>query len=385
MKFATNAVRAGEDPEFGPGSGDVSVPIHLSTTFARKKVNQPTGGFEYSRSGNPTRLALEKRLAALEGGSGALAYSSGLAAEANALFLLEKGDCVLANDDLYGGTYRLFSKCFSRFGVGFGQADFCDVKRLRANLKGNVKMVWIETPSNPLLKVYDIEKIARTAHEYDENVIVAVDNTFASPFFQNPLRLGADLAVHSTTKYVGGHSDVVGGAIVARSAEVFERLKFFQNALGAIASPFDSFLALRGLKTLHVRMKKHEENALAIAKWLEGHPKVLKVNYPGLASHPGHEIAKRQMSGFSGMLSFEVKGGARKAVAVVENTKLFLLAESLGGAESLIEHPASMTHASIPRRERLKNGLGDGLVRLSVGIEDAGDLIEDLEQALRKV
>ncbi|MFA6048412.1 MAG: PLP-dependent aspartate aminotransferase family protein [Candidatus Micrarchaeia archaeon] len=384
MKFATGAVRAGEEPAFGEGAGDVVCPIHLSTTFARRRAGKPTRGFEYSRSGNPTRLALEKRLAELEGGFGALAYSSGLAAEANALFLLESGDRVLANDDLYGGTYRLFAKCFSKFGVGFGQIDFNDEESIRANLKSGVKMVWLETPSNPLLKVYDIEKIARIAHGHDRDVLVVVDNTFASPFFQNPLRLGADLVVHSTTKYIGGHSDVVGGALIAKSKDVFEKLKFFQNAIGAIASPFDSFLALRGLKTLHVRMEKHGENAMAIAKWLEHHPKIAKVNYPGLPSHPGHAIAKKQMSGFSGMVSFEVKGGAKQAKAVAEGTKLFMLAESLGGVESLIEHPASMTHASIPAADRQKNGLGGGLVRISVGIEDADDLIADLDRALRR-
>ncbi|MFH0922752.1 MAG: PLP-dependent aspartate aminotransferase family protein, partial [Candidatus Micrarchaeota archaeon] len=375
MKFATKTVRTGEEPDVVQGTGDVITPIHLATTFARKQTHEPTKGFEYSRTGNPTRLALEKRLAELEEGFGALAYSSGLAAEANALFLLEKGNEVLASSDLYGGTYRLFTKCFSKFGLSFKQLEFNNLESIQANLNGRVKMVWLETPSNPLLKVYDIEQIARTAHGYDENILVAVDNTFASPFFQNPLQLGADLVIHSTTKYVSGHSDVIGGALIAKSEEVFEQLKFYQNAIGAIASPFDSFLTLRGLKTLHVRMKKHEENALAIAEWLEQHPKIRRVNYPGLQSHANHELAEKQMRGFSGVLSFEVKGEVEKAKTLVEKTELFLLAESLGGVESLIEHPASMTHASIPREERLKNGLSDSLVRVSVGIEDKEDLI----------
>lgn len=382
MKPETIAVHSGEEPHYGAGhAGDVVVPIHLSSTFARLQINEPTGGYEYSRSGNPTRHALEKRLAILEGGAGALAFSSGLAAEANALFLLKKGDGILACNDLYGGTHRLFNSCFAQFGLKADYADLRDVGQVQKKVSGK-QMVWIETPSNPLLRIYDIRAISQAVHGENPECIVVVDNTFASPFFQHPLELGADIVVHSTTKYIGGHSDLVGGALIAKNTENFERLRFYQNAIGAVPGPFDCFLALRGLKTLPLRMKAHEENARAIAAFLESDPRVLRVNYPGLESHPQHELAKKQMTGFSGMLSFELVGGFDAAKKLVESTKLFLLAESLGGVESLIEHPASMTHSSIPEKERKTSGLSDGLVRLSVGIEHPTDLIGDLRQAL---
>lgn len=381
MRFDTNAVRTGEEPNFSEGgSGDVAVPIHIASTFARRRADAPTGGYEYSRTGNPTRAALEKRLAVLEGGAGSIACASGLAAEANILFLLQKGDKVLVCDDLYGGTYRLFEQAFVRFGLQFEYLDMRSVDEVQARA-GSAKMIWLETPTNPLLRLYDIREIASAAHGANPDAIVVVDNTFASPYFQQPLKLGADAVVHSTTKYVGGHSDMVGGAVIAKEQPVLERLKFFQNAVGAVASPFDCFLALRGLKTLHARMERHQENALAVAEFLSFHQKVKKVHYPGLQSHPQHELAKKQMSGFSGMVSLELEN-EEQALRLAESTRLFLLAESLGGVESLISHPASMTHASIPKEGRRRSGLSDALVRLSVGIEAKEDLLEDLGSAL---
>jgi len=382
MRFETEAVHAGEEPE-KQANGDVAVPIHMASTFARKKVDRPTNGYEYSRSGNPTRRALEERLAAIEGGTGALAFASGLAAEATMMFLLSSGGRVVVCNDLYGGTFRLFKKCFSQFGLGFDFVDLGDPGAVDRSLAERTDMMWIESPTNPLLKVYDIKELAGKAHAANRETLVVVDNTFASPYFQRPLDLGADLVVHSTTKYIGGHSDVIGGCAVAKDPDLVERLRFYQNAVGAVPGPQECYLTLRGIKSLHLRMKCHQENALAVAEFLEGHDLVRRVNYPGLRSHPQHELAKRQMSGFSGMVSFELKDGL-DPVKVVESTKIFALAESLGGVESLIECPSCMTHASIPREERLRCGLADGLVRLSVGVENKEDLIEDLAQALEK-
>jgi cystathionine gamma-lyase len=380
MRIETKGVHVGE----GLGrtqNGDVVVPIHLASTFARKKVDEPTNGYEYSRAGNPTRDVLEERLGALENGAGGLAFASGLAAEATALFLLKSGDRVLVCSDLYGGTFRLFEKCFTQFGLRYTYIDFHDQELLEKELSAGLEMLWIETPTNPLLRVYDIKALAQAAHKKNPKALVVVDNTFASPYFQNPLDLGADLVVHSTTKYIGGHSDVIGGALISRDKEIHEKLRFFQKAVGATPSPFDSFLTLRGIKTLHLRMQRHQENALAVAQFLESHELVKKVNYPGLTSHPDHELAKRQMRGFSGMVSFELNDRA-DPVKLIESTHIFALAESLGGVESLIEHPASMTHASMSKEERGRCGLGDGLLRISVGIEHKDDLIEDLTQAL---
>ena len=383
MGFDTQAIHAGEEPDFfGHPSGDVVVPIHLASTFARRDVDEPTGGFEYSRSGNPTRFALEKKLAAIENARYGLAFSSGLGAETTlCLSLLKTGDHVVAFDDLYGGTRRLFTKIFQEnYSIDFSYVDARDPENVKAALRKNTKLVWLESPTNPLLRLCDIRAIAGIAH--DAGVRVVVDNTFASPYFQQPVGLGADVVVHSTTKYINGHSDSIGGALVTSDDELYKRLKINQNAAGAILSPFDSFLVVRGIKTLALRMERHERNAFAVARFLSAHEKVAAVWYPGLASHPQHALAKKQMTGFSGMLSFELKGGGMEAKKFLKNLHLFALAESLGGVESLIEHPATMTHASVPLAERRKIGVNDALVRVSLGIENAEDLIADLEQAL---
>ncbi len=384
MKFETKAVHVGEEPNFRDGgSGDVVVPIHLSSTFARKEIEKPTNGYEYSRSANPTRDALEKKLAALEDAKFALAFSSGLAAEALiGLSLLKSGEHVIAFDDLYGGTIRLFNKIFNQnFKVDFSYVDARSIENLKKEIRPNTRLIWLETPTNPLMKLCDIKAVSEIAK--NKNILVAVDNTFMSPYFQKPLNLGADLAVHSTTKYLNGHSDSIGGAIMISNEEIYNKLKFSQNAAGAMLSPFDSYLVLRGIKTLALRMRKHDENAVKIAKYLDSHPKVRNVNYPGLKVHPQHELAKKQMSGFGGMLSFEIEGGLKESKAFLENLKLFSLAESLGGVESLIEHPALMTHASVPKEERERIGINDSLIRISAGIEDADDLILDLETAFK--
>lgn len=385
MKFSTKAIHVGSRPNY-QGSGDVAIPIHLSTTFARKNVYKPTGGYEYSRTGNPTRDAVEKNLAGLEEGKFGFAYSSGLAAETNVLFLLKTGDHVIVGDDVYGGTRRLFTQVFKPFGLNFTFVDLSGEKgsiQLKKSLKKNTKMLWLESPSNPLLKITDIKKVSQATRK--NNVLTVVDNTFASPYFQQPLQLGADIVLHSTTKYLGGHSDTVGGAVVTNNKKVAKRLRFLQNAVGAILSPFDSWLLARGIKTLAMRMEKHQENALSITCFLQRHKMVKKVYYPGLKNHKGHEIAKKQMKGSSGIISFELKGSLKKAIKFMESLKLIYIAESLGAVESLIEHPASMTHVSVDPRQRKKTGLSDGLIRLSVGIEDKQDLIADLAQALDNI
>jgi cystathionine gamma-lyase len=386
MKFETKVVHIGEEPDFREGaSGDVAVPIHLSSTFARKRVKEPTRGFEYSRTGNPTRQALEKRLAALEEAPFALAFASGLAAETTlALTLLRTGDHILAFDDLYGGTRRLFDQILhENFNVEASYVDARDSKKVQESIRPNTRLIWVESPTNPLMKLCDIRLISDIARKV--GLMVVVDNTFMSPYFQKPLLLGADIAVHSTTKYLNGHSDSVGGAIMLSDEKIYQQLKFNQNATGSILSPFDSFLVLRGIKTLAVRMKEHERNALLIAAYLEGHPRVKRVYYPGLKSHPQHGLARKQASGFGGMLSFEIDGGLEEADRFLGKVKVFALAESLGGVESLIEHPARMTHASIPRELRERIGISDSLIRVSVGIEHPDDLMEDLEQAFHKI
>ena len=376
--FATRAIHAGQDPD--PATGATIVPIYQTSTYTQEAPGRHKG-YEYSRTGNPTRAALEECVAALEGAEYGLAFASGLAATTAVMSLLSPGDHVVAGDDLYGGSYRLFDKVLPRTGgLDFTFADTTDPVAVEAALRPETKMLWIETPTNPMLTLSDIAKLSEMARE--RGAIVAVDNTFASPFFQNPLSLGADIVVHSTTKYMGGHSDVVGGALMTSNEELYERTKFYQNAAGAVPGAFDSWIVLRGLKTLAVRMRQHEENALAIAGFLQDHPEVETVNYPGLPSHPQYELAKRQMSGFSGMVSFTLKGGAEAAYAAVQKTRLFHFAESLGGVESLITHPATMTHAAIPREQREARGVTDGLMRLSVGIEDKEDLIADLERAI---
>lgn len=381
MKFASKAIHTGHEPNLKEGgSGDVVIPIHLSTTFARKRVNKPTQGYEYSRSGNPTRFALEKNLAHLENGKFAFAYSSGLAAITNILLLLKKGDHLLSIDDVYGGTRRLFNQVFANLGLEFTFADFQDAGSLAPRLKKNTKMIWLESPTNPLLKIVDIASVAQAANH--RNIMTVVDNTFASPYFQQPLDLDATIVTHSLTKYIGGHSDAVGGAVIVNDGYLAEKLKFLQNAVGAILSPFDSYQILKGIKTLSLRMEKHQENALKIVEFLRKHPQVKKIYYPGLDTHPGQRIAKKQMSGYSGMISFELKTSLKQSVKFLESLKIIAIAESLGVVESLIEHPASMTHASIPSEDRKKIGLSDSLIRLSVGLEDFEDLIEDLNNAL---
>jgi cystathionine gamma-lyase len=385
MEFETKAVHMGEEPDLERGSGDVVVPIHLSSTFARKKVNEPTQGYEYSRTGNPTREALEKRLAALEDASFGLAFASGMAAESTlAITLLHTGDHVLAFDDLYGGTRRLFNRILDpHFKVEVTYADARDLRRTKEAIRSNTRLIWLESPTNPLMKICDIAAIAEIARE--ASIPVVVDNTFLSPYFQKPLRLGATVVVHSSTKYLNGHSDSVGGAVMLSDEDLYRQLKFNQNAMGAILSPFDSFLVLRGIKTLAVRMREHERNAVRFANYLKEHPKVRKVNYPGLKSHPQHALANRQATGHGGMLSFEIQGGLEEAKGFLESVRLFALAESLGGVESLIEHPALMTHASVPKEIREQGGLTDSLIRVSVGIEHIDDLIADFDRAFQKI
>jgi cystathionine gamma-synthase len=372
--FATRAIHAGQEPE--PHTGAVIVPIYQTSTFAQEAVGVHKG-YEYARTHNPTRTALETALAALDGGKHGIAFASGLAAETTLLLALSAGDHVIGGDDAYGGTYRLFTKVFARHGLTFDFVDTRDPENVAEAIRPETRLVWLETPTNPLLKIADIPGISRVARE--RGALTLVDNTFASPYLQRPLELGADVVLYSTTKYMGGHSDVVGGALVVNDDELAGRLRFLANAAGAIPGPFDCFLVQRGLKTLAVRMRQHGENGLAVAQFLEQHPAVEQVIYPGLPSHPQHELAKQQMHGFGGMVSFLPKGGLDAANRIVTRTKLFTLAESLGGVESLIELPAAMTHASVAGSPL---EVPAALVRLSVGIEDVADLIADLEQAL---
>jgi cystathionine gamma-lyase len=378
--FGTRAIHAGQSPD--PTTGAVMTPVYFSSTYAQEGPGVHKG-YEYSRTHNLTRFALEANIAALEGGRYGLAFASGCAAAATALHLLSAGDHVVAGDDLYGGTYRLFERVFRQLGIGFTYVDpAAGPAAFAAAMTDRTRLVWLETPTNPMLKLCDIAGVAQEVKRVGQPVIVAVDNTFMTPYFQRPLELGADLVVHSTTKYLNGHSDVVGGAVVMNDQALRDRLAFLQNAVGAVPSPMDAFLVLRGTKTLHVRMRRHEENASQIADWLSGRKQVTKVIYPGLASHPQHALAKRQMSGMGGMISLILPGDLERARRFLASTRLFTCAESLGGVESLIEHPAIMTHASVPADIRARLGIADGLIRLSVGIEDVEDLIADLEQAL---
>ncbi len=372
--FDTLAIHAGQEPEGLTGA--VTVPIYQTSTYAQQAVGKHKG-YDYARTGNPTRTALETCLAALEDGRWALAFGSGMAGSDAIAHLLSAGDHVVMADDVYGGTYRLFKRVFERLGVGLTPVDMRDVTNARKAMRKRTKLVWIETPSNPLLKVLDIAALAEIAHK--GKALAVVDNTFASPYLQNPLAHGADLVLHSTTKYLGGHSDVVGGAVIGNDPELRERLAFLQNAVGGVPGPFDAWLVLRGAKTLAVRMERHSVNGQAIAEWLVEHPRVTRVNYPGLRSHPQHELAKRQMKAFGGMLSFELKGGESVAKRMAARTKIFALAESLGGVESLIEVPLAMTHGSV---KGTKLAPPAGLVRLSVGIESVQDLIADLAEAI---
>ncbi len=378
--LGTLAIHAGQSPD--PSTGAVMTPIYATSTYVQSSPGEHQG-FEYSRSHNPTRFAYERCVAALEGGTRGFAFASGLAATSTILELLDSGSHVIAMDDVYGGTYRLFERVRRRSAnLDFSWVDLTDAAAFEAAIRPETRMVWIETPTNPLLKLVDIEQIAAIARK--RGLIVVVDNTFCSPMIQRPLSLGAHIVMHSATKYLNGHSDIVGGmAVVGDDAELADKMAFLQNAVGGVQGPFDSFLALRGLKTLHLRMKAHCENAMALAEWLQSHPAIERVIYPGLASHPQHELAKRQMDGFGGMVTIFVKGGLDAAKRFCERTELFALAESLGGVESLVNHPASMTHASVPPERRAQLGLFDNLVRLSVGVEDLGDLRRDIEQALQ--
>jgi len=378
MKFATKAIHAGQEPDASTGA--VMTPIFQTSTYAQAGLGEHKG-FEYSRSDNPTRTALEACMAAIEDGNYGLAFASGMAAESAILSLLSSGDHIVSCDDLYGGTYRIFERVMRRYNVEASYVLAGSPALYEQAIRPNTKMIWLETPTNPLLRLVDIRAIAEIAHR--RNLLVVVDNTFASPYFQQPLKLGADIVVHSTTKHINGHSDVIGGALVLNNEEVYEAIKFYQNAAGGVPSPFDSWLTLRGIKNLAVRMRQHEENARTVARFLGEHPRVEKVYYPGLLSHPDYELAKRQMSGFGGMVSFQFKGTYADVAQLVRRFHVFVLAESLGGVESLVCHPASMTHGSIPKDIRESHGLTDTLLRLSVGIEDIEDIIGDLEQALR--
>ncbi len=378
MKFSTRAIHAGQTPD--PSTGAIMTPVYLTSTYVQEKPGTHQG-FEYSRTGNPTRAALERNLASLEGASHGLCFASGLAATDAVLKLFKSGDHVLAGDDLYGGTHRIFKQVFEKFGMQFDFVDASDSKKLIESIRDNTRMVWLETPTNPLLKINDISEISKICRE--KSILLVVDNTFATPCLQQPIELGADIVVHSTTKYLGGHSDVVGGALITADDDLHQRLAFIQNASGAIPGPLDCFLTLRGIKTLDVRMERHCSNADRIARWLQDDPRIERVFFPGLEDHPGHEVAMRQMSAPGGMVSFILTGDSEEeARKVVSRTKIFALAESLGGVESLIEHPISMTHGAIPPEVRKAAGLSDSLIRLSVGIEDVGDLQEDLDAAI---
>ncbi|MCP2520107.1 cystathionine gamma-synthase [Candidatus Aminicenantes bacterium AC-708-M15] len=380
MRFETKVIHIGQEPD--PSTGAIVVPIYQTSTYVQEAPGKHKG-YEYSRTQNPTRAALEKNIAALENGKYGLAFSSGMAAINTIMNLLKSGDHIVAEQDLYGGTHRLFTKLYTNYEIEFDFVDMTDLEKIRRVIKKNTKLLWLESPTNPLLKIIDIQAISKIAKEND--CLLVVDNTFATPYFQQPINLGADIVVHSTSKYLGGHCDLIGGAIVTSNKEIYDQLAFYQNAVGGVPGPFDCWLVLRGIKTLTLRMERHNQNALAIARYLESHPKVRKVYYPGLPSHPQYELAKKQMRGFGGMVSFELKGDIEQVKKFVSSTQIISLAESLGGVESLIEHPATMTHSSIPKEERIKSGLSDELVRLSVGIEHQEDLIADLEKAFEVI
>src|SRR6187551_1309151 len=379
MKEATKYIHAGAEPD--PSTGAIMTPIYQTSTYVQEAPGK-NKGYEYARSQNPTRTALERAFAEIENAKYALAFSSGVAATDAVIKLLEPGDEVICGNDMYGGTYRLFTKVFEKFGIKFIYVDATKVSNISSSITGKTKLVWLETPTNPLMNITDIAAVA--ALTKPKKILLAVDNTFASPYLQNPIDLGADIVMHSVTKYLGGHSDVIQGSLMMDNLELRDKLYFIQKSCGAVPGPMDCFLVLRGIKTLHLRMRQHSENGKIIAQWLRNHSKVDKVYWPGFTDHPGFAIAKKQMRDFGGMISFELKDDSiEETRRVLSSTKLFALAESLGGVESLINHPASMTHASIPREERMKNGLRDALIRLSVGIEDAEDLVADLDNAIK--
>ncbi|MES2856637.1 MAG: cystathionine gamma-synthase [Bdellovibrionota bacterium] len=377
--FETRAIHAGQEPD--PTTGAIMTPVYLSSTFVQASPGIHKG-YDYSRAGNPTRSAYEACLASLESGKHGFAFASGCAAATTALHLLKPGDHVIASDDMYGGTFRLMDKVIRHNGVEFSYVDLTNVDNFKAAIKPNTKMIWIETPTNPTMKLVDIKKASALAKS--KNIISVVDNTFMSPYFQRPLELGADIVLHSTTKYIGGHSDLIGGALVTSDDALAERLGFLSKSMGGVGSTFDAYIAMRSLKTLALRMRQHDMSGREIAKFLEKHPKVDRVTYPGLASHPQHALAKEQMSGFGGMITMYLKGGIDEARRFLENVQVFSLAESLGGVESLIEHPAIMTHASIPAEQRKALGIDDTMIRLSVGVENIEDLLRDLTNALSK-
>jgi cystathionine beta-lyase/cystathionine gamma-synthase len=378
MKEATKYIHAGAEPD--PSTGAIMTPIYQTSTYVQSAPGKHKG-YEYARSQNPTRSALERAFAEIENAKYALAFSSGVAATDAVIKLLEPGNEVVCANDMYGGTYRLFTKVFVKFGIKFIYVNTTDVSNIAKSITANTKLVWLETPTNPLMNITDIAAVASITKP--KNILLAVDNTFASPYLQNPIDLGADIVMHSVTKYLGGHSDVIQGSLMMNDLELRDKLYFIQKSCGAVPGPMDCFLVLRGIKTLHVRMKAHCENGAKIAHWLRKHPKIGKVYWPGFEDHHGYAVAKKQMRDFGGMLSFVLKNDSvEEAMRVLSSTRLFSLAESLGGVESLINHPASMTHASIPKEERIKNGLSDSLIRLSVGIEDADDLIDDLNAAI---
>lgn len=378
MKFATKAIHAGVHPD--PATGAIMTPIYQTSTYVQDGVGNHKG-YEYSRTLNPTRHALEKNIAAIENGKHGACFGSGLAAIDCVIKMLNPGDEVISTNDLYGGSYRIFNTIFAKYGIVFHFVDMQDPANVQALVNANTKLIWVETPTNPMMNIIDIEAMAQIAK--NANALLCVDNTFATPYLQNPLDLGADLVMHSVTKYLGGHSDVVMGALVCNDDDLANEMYRIQNSSGAVTAPMDSFLVLRGIKTLHLRVQRHCENGAQIATFLQQHPKVAKVYWPGFESHPNHDVAKKQMRGFGGMISFTLKGDRLEdALNFVKNVEIFALAESLGGVESLIGHPATMTHASIPKEVREKSGVVDSLIRLSVGIEDAQDLIEDLEKAL---
>jgi cystathionine beta-lyase/cystathionine gamma-synthase len=379
MKFDTKVVRAGIEPD--PTTGSIVPPIYQTATYVLPEVGTDKG-FDYTRASNPTRQVLEANLAAIEGGAHAVCYSSGMSAVDACMKLLSAGDHVVCSDDVYGGVSRHFNKVLARYGLSFTYVDTSQPETVRQAIRPETKMLWVETPTNPLLKVTDLEVMATIAKEH--KLFFGVDSTFATPVFLRPLELGADIVMHSTTKYLSGHNQIIGGVVITDRDDIKDELKFIQKTIGAVPSPFDSWLTLMGLKTLHLRMARHAESAQIVAEYLEAHPKVAKVAYPGLASHPQHDIAKAQMSGFSGMISFELTGGLDAGRTVMNEVKLCGLAESLGAVETMITHPATMTHAEVPEEDRRARGLTDGLVRLSVGIEDVDDIIADLEQALAK-
>jgi len=380
MEFDTTTVRGKSQPD--PTTGAIIPPLYQTATYVLEEIGRDKG-FDYTRSSNPTRQDLEEHLAAIEGGKFAISFSSGMASADSCMKLLSQGDHVVCCDDVYGGTSRLFNKLMTNYGVSFTYVDSQDSSNVEDAVLPETKMIWIETPTNPLLKVTDLEAVGKIAK--DRGLLFVVDTTFATPVFLRPLEFGADLVLHSTTKYLSGHNQLIGGAIITNREDLFEKMKYIQKSVGAVSSPFDCWLTILGLKTLHLRMKRHWENAEKIVEFLDGHPKVSKVIYPGHPSHPMYEIAKKQMSGFSGMISFELNGGLEAGKKLMNSVELCLLAESLGAVETMITHPATMTHAEVPREERLSRGFEDGLVRLSVGVEDADDLIADLSQALDRV